>query len=162
MDDEVTLNPELLAYVNSAGFERQCTDTALGRAASPTNESSDYKDGLWSSSDKTESAAIPVEFDSDEPSEPEQYLYYAGVCGSKGRAPKLVWRDSPDAFEEPSGPEAYTRLMNIVRVQDDHKFGDKVGEGVILWNVVRKQVRGFLVMQQPLRQLSSQDCRLAR
>ncbi|KAG8693739.1 hypothetical protein FRC08_008936, partial [Ceratobasidium sp. 394] len=144
LDDEVTLNPELLAYVNSAEFERRCTDLALKRAPSSSDESRDYEDHLWSSSEETESSATVVEADPNEPSKFEQYLYYAGVRGPKGRAPKLVWRDSPDKFEEPSGPEAYGRLMNVIPVQDDHKFGEKVGEGIILWDRVCNHIVGLL------------------
>lgn len=120
-------------------------------ATTSSDESSEYEDDLWSGSDEIEFSAITVESDPNEPSRLEQHLYYAGVRGPKGRAPRLVWRDSSDTFEEPSGPEAYRRLMNVIPVQDDHKFGDKVSEGVILWDVVRNHVGDFLFMHQFLR-----------
>ena len=147
MDDDVTLDPAALAYVNSPEFERKCTEMALKRAASSSDESSDKEDGLWSSSDESDTSATTVDVDPYKPSRFEQLLYYAGIRGPKTRGPKLIWRDSKDKFNAPSGPEAYTRLMRLIPVQDDHKFGDKVGEG-ILWDVVRKHVRGLLVMQQ--------------
>ena len=134
MDDDVTLDPELLAYVNSPEFERKCTERARGRAASSS-------DDHWS-----DSAEGTVDVDPHEPSRFEQFFYYAGIRGPKTLGPKLIWRDSPDTFNEPTGPEAYKRLMRLVPVQDDHKFGDKVDEG-ILWDVVRSHVRGLLVFQ---------------
>ncbi|CDO71530.1 hypothetical protein BN946_scf184910.g30 [Trametes cinnabarina] len=73
----------------------------------------------------------------------EATRYYAGV-GHKGEGPMLIYRDSPDKFEEPSGPEAYTRLMRIVPVPVDHEFGQN-GK----WDRIRDHVvtlldnRGF-------------------
>lgn len=67
--------------------------------------------------------------------------YYAGV-GPKGEGPVLIYRDSPDKFEEPSGPEAYTRLMRIVPVPDDHEFGQN-GR----WDRIRDHVRGFFFVK---------------
>ena len=61
----------------------------------------------------------------------EAGLYYAGV-GPRGCGPRLVYRTSEDKFEEPCGPEAYTRLMRVVAVPDGHEFGQ---EG--LWDAVR-------------------------
>jgi hypothetical protein len=72
----------------------------------------------------------------------EAKLYYAGV-GLMGRGPKLIYRTSDDIFEEPSGPEAYKRLMRIIAVPDDHEFGQNG-----MWDRVRDQVRGPLVTHQ--------------
>lgn len=146
MDDDVTLDPTALAYVNSPEFERKCTKIALKRAPSSSDGSSDKEGDLWSSSDESDSS-VTVDVDPHEPSRFEQLLYYAGIRGPKTRGPKLIWRDSKDKFGAPSGPEAYTRNMRLIPVQDGHKFGDKVGEG-ILWDVVRKHVRGLFVMQE--------------
>lgn len=147
VDDDITLDSTALAYVNSSEFKRKCTEIALERAASSSDKSSNKEDNLWSSSDESGSSATTVDVDPHEPSRPEQLLYYAGIRGPKTCGPKLIWRDSKDKFNTPSGPEAYTRRMRLILVQDDHKFGDKVGEG-ILWDVVCKHVRGLLVMQQ--------------
>ena len=146
MDDDVTLDPTALAYVNSPEFERKCTEMALRRPDLFSDESSDKENNLRSSSDENDSSAAAA-VDPYEPSRFEKLLYYAGICGPKTRGPKLIWRDSKDEFNPPSGPEAYARCMRLIPVQDDHKFGDKAGEG-ILWDVVRKHVRGLLVMQQ--------------
>ena len=147
VDDDVTLDPTALVYVNTPEFERKCTEIALERAASSSDESSDKENDLWSSPDESDSSATTVDVDPHEPSRLEQLLYYAGIRGPKTRGPKLIWRDSKDKFDAPSGPEAYTCRMRLIPVQDNHKFCDKVGEG-ILWDVVRKHVRGLLVMQQ--------------
>ncbi|KAG6370183.1 hypothetical protein JVT61DRAFT_12330 [Boletus reticuloceps] len=88
-------------------------------------------------------ATSATNVDPHEPSRLERLLYYAGIRGPKTRGPKLIWRDSKDKFDAPSGPEAYTRRMRLIPVQDDRKFGDKVGEG-ILWDVVRKHIVGLL------------------
>jgi len=105
-------------------------------------DSSD-KESIWSSS-TSEFTATTVESDPHEPSRIEAHLYYAGLR-LKGRGPKLVYRDSSDVYEEPSGPEEYKRLMRLVAVPDDHEFG-KDG----LWDRVRDKVRGLLVTQQLL------------
>lgn len=108
--------------------------------ASSSDKSSDSSDNSFTS----EFTATTVESDPHEPSRIEAYLYYAGLR-PKGRGPKLVYRDSSDVYEEPSGPEEYKRLMRLVAVPDDHEFG-KDG----LWDRVRDKVRGFLVTQQLL------------
>ena len=105
-------------------------------------DSSD-KESIWSSS-TSEFTATTVESDPHEPSRIEAHLYYAGLR-LNGRGPKLVYRDSSDVYEEPSGPEEYKRLMRLVAVPDDHEFG-KDG----LWDRVRDKVRGLLVTQQLL------------
>lgn len=46
VDDDVTLDPTALAYVNTPEFERKCTEIALERAASSSDESSDKEDDL--------------------------------------------------------------------------------------------------------------------
>lgn len=86
-------------------------------------------------------AANTVETDPREPSRIEAEHYYAGLR-SKGRGPKLVYRDSSDIYEAPSGPEEYQRLMRLVTVPDDHEFGKN---GV--WDRVRSKVRDHLVSQ---------------
>ncbi|KAH8116061.1 hypothetical protein DFH11DRAFT_1507017 [Phellopilus nigrolimitatus] len=65
----------------------------------------------------------------------EANLYYAGV-GPKGRGPKLIYRTSEDVFEDPSGPEAYKRLMRVVCVPDTHDFGTDD----VTWDAIRDQV----------------------
>ena len=72
----------------------------------------------------------------------EANLYYAGV-GPKGCGPKLIYRTSDDKFEEPSGPEAYRRLMRVIAVPDSYELGQNV-----TWDTIRNQVRGLLVTQQ--------------
>ena len=71
----------------------------------------------------------------------EANLYYAGI-GEKGNGPRLIYRTSVDEFEEPQGPEAYRRLMRVVPVPDSHQFGENK-----MWDIVRDQVHGLLVMQ---------------
>ena len=118
MDDDVTLDSTALAYVNGPEFERKCTEKALERATSSPDKSSNREDDLWSSSDESDSSATTVDVDPHEPSKFEQLLYYAGICGPKTREPKLIWRDSKDNFDAPSGPKAYTRRMRLIPVQD--------------------------------------------
>ena len=72
--EDVTLNPTVLAYVNSPEFERKCTEIALERAASSSDESSDKEDDLWSSSDENDSSATTVDVDPHAPSRLEQLL----------------------------------------------------------------------------------------
>lgn len=124
--------------MKTARFDQECSAKAHVHASS-SDGSSDSSDneGTWSSS-------TTVETDPHEPSRIEAHLYYAGLR-RKGRGPKLVYRDSSDIYEEPSGPEEYKRLMRLVAVPDDHEFG-KDG----LWDRVRDKVRGLLVTQQLL------------
>lgn len=131
--EEVDLPVEdnLEDYVKTARFDQECSAKARDVHASSSDESSDSSDN--------ESITDP-----HEPSRIEGHLYYAGLR-PKGRGPKLVYRDSSDVYEEPSGPEEYKRLMRLVAVPDDHEFG-KDG----LWDRVRDKVRGLLVTQQLL------------
>ncbi|KAG8955017.1 hypothetical protein FRC00_005643, partial [Tulasnella sp. 408] len=141
--DEVS--PEDLAFVNSEEFETRCKDLARGRNASSSDESSGEEEDLWSDSDETVSSATTVKSDPNEPSKIEQYLYYAGIRSPKGRGgPKLVWRDSPDTFHEPTGPGEYKRMMKVIPVQDDHPLGTKVSKGVIMWDISREHIVGLL------------------
>ena len=130
--------------MRTARFDQECSAKAHVRTSS-SDGSSDSSDNesIWSSP-ASESAATTVEADPHEPSRIEAYLYYAGLR-SRGRGPKLVYRDSSDVYEEPSGPEEYKRLMRLVAVPDNHEFG-KDG----LWDRVRDKVRGLLVTQQLL------------
>ncbi|TFY57033.1 hypothetical protein EVG20_g8701 [Dentipellis fragilis] len=50
------------------------------------------------------------------------------------KGPKLVYRTSSDEFVELHGPEAYTRLMKLICIDEDHELG-KDG----LWDIVRDQ-----------------------
>lgn len=124
--------------MKTARFDQECSAKAHVHASS-SDGSSDSSDNesIWSSS-------TTVETDPHEPSRIEAHLYYAGLR-PKGRGPKLVYRDSSDVYEEPSGPEEYKRLMRLVAVPDDHEFG-KDG----LWDRVRDKVCGLLVTQQLL------------
>ncbi|KAI0262720.1 hypothetical protein BC834DRAFT_925125 [Gloeopeniophorella convolvens] len=108
-------------------------------SASPyPDESGDSdEDGSWSSDDSV-SSATTVESTPYEVPKIEANLYYAGV-GPKGRVPKLIYRTSDDEFEEPSGPEAYKRLMRVVAVPDSHEFGQNG-----MWDAVRDQVVALL------------------
>lgn len=82
---------------------------------------------FWSTFDTVSSKVSDWEYEAN--------LYYAGVR-SRGYGPKLVHRISRDRFKEPTGPEAYKRLMRIVAVPDSHNFGQKG-----LWDNVRDKVR---------------------
>ncbi|KAH7881699.1 hypothetical protein F5I97DRAFT_1291768 [Phlebopus sp. FC_14] len=132
--DDVSGDPELEKYVNSPEFDLKCTEIAQSRerAAVSLDESSD-SDSDSICFQETDSSPTTVGADPHDVSKVEAHLYYAGVRGNRG--PKLVWRDSPDKFEEPSGPDAYKRLMKIVPVPDDHEFGV---DG--LWDRVRDHV----------------------
>jgi len=140
---DLPVKDNLEDYVEIARFDQECSAKAHVHASS-SDESSDpsNNESIWSSS--SESTATAVETDPHEPSRIEAHLYYAGLR-PKGRGPKLVYRDSSDVYEEPSGPEEYKRLMRLVAVPDDHEFG-KDG----LWDRVRDKVRGLLVTQQLL------------
>ena len=67
------------------------------------------------------------------------HIYYAGLC-SNGHGPKLIYRDSSDVHEEPSGPKEYKQLMRLVAVPDDLEFG-KDG----LWDRLHDKVCGPLM-----------------
>jgi len=124
--------------VKTAEFDQECTEKARKAALSSDghNDSSDEFDSLWPSS-KSKSSATTVEISPHEPSRIETHLYYAGIR-ENGRGPKLIYRDSSDVYVEPTGPEEYKRLMRLVAVPDDHKFGE---DG--LWERVRAKVRVF-------------------
>jgi len=139
--DDIPVEPNLKDYVNTPEFDLQCSEEARERALPPDESSNSGGDGIWSSSD-TVSSATAAESAPYEVSKVEAHLYYAGVS-PKGRGPKLIYRTSSDIFEEPSGPEAYRRLMKAVAVPGDHGFG-KDG----MWDRVRNKVRGLLVTQQ--------------
>ena len=129
------IEPSLEEYVQTPEFDHQCSKKARERAALSCGDSDE--DSFRSSDDSVSSATTPYEVPKIEAN-----LYYAGV-GPKGRGPKLIYRTSDDIFEEPSGPEAYRRLMRIVAVPDSHEFGHNG-----MWDAVRDQVRGLLVTQQ--------------
>ena len=130
--------------MKTAWFDQECSAKAHVHASS-SDESSDSSDNesVWSSSTSSPTATM-VESDPHEPSRIEAHLYYAGLR-PKGRGPKLVYRDSSDVYEEPSGPEEYKRLMRLVAVPDDHEFGKDR-----LWDRVRDKACGLLVTQQLL------------
>ncbi|OJT09444.1 hypothetical protein TRAPUB_14075 [Trametes pubescens] len=69
----------------------------------------------------------------------EAYKYYGGLSGFGGRGPKLVYRTSTDKFAAPRGPEAYSRVMRLRHVPNNHKLGQ---EG--LWDRIRSEVVRFL------------------
>jgi hypothetical protein len=130
-------------YVNTTEFDTKCSEIARGLVSSSdeTRSSDSDEDSIWSSSDPI-STATTVESDPYEVSRFEAHLYYAGVRGN-GHGPKLIFRTSDDEFEEPSGPEAYSRLMKVIDIPDDHEFGQNG-----MWDTVRDKVRGLLVTQQ--------------
>lgn len=82
---------------------------------------------FWSTFDSVPNTVSDWEYEAN--------LYYAGVR-SRGYGPKLIYRTSRDKFKEPTGPEAYKRLMRIVAVPDSHNFAQKG-----LWDSVRDKVR---------------------
>jgi hypothetical protein len=126
----------------SRNTDHQCSEKARERAALFSDESGGSdEDNLWSSDDSVSSATTPESIPYPV-TKVEANLYYAGVS-PKGRGPKLICRTSDDKFEEPSGPEAYKRLMRVVAVPDSYEFGqDRT------WDTIRDQVRGLLVTQQ--------------
>ncbi|KAF8884562.1 hypothetical protein CPB84DRAFT_1816945 [Gymnopilus junonius] len=104
--------PGLEDYVKTAEFDHQCSARARSLAAPSPDESGDSDDdSLWSSDDSA-SSPTAVESTPYEVPKIEANFYYAGV-GPNGRGPKLIYRTSDDIFEEPSGPEAYRRLMRL-------------------------------------------------
>jgi hypothetical protein len=137
-DVEVPIEPTLEEYVNTPAFDHQCSEKARELAALSSDESGDSdEDGSWSSDDDSDSVSSATAVESTPYKVPkmEANLYYAGV-GPKGRGPKLIYRTSDDKFEEPDGPEAYTRLMRVIAVPDSHEFGQN-GR----WDTVRDKVR---------------------
>ena len=133
--DDVPVDPNLEDYVYTPEFDNQCSKKAREHALSSDKSSDSDSDDSDSSPTTAESAPYEV-------SKVEGHLYYAGVS-PRGRGPKLIYRTSSDIFEEPSGPEAYRRLMKVIAVPDDHEFG-KDG----MWGRVRDKVPGLLVTQQ--------------
>ncbi|KAI0338594.1 hypothetical protein BDW22DRAFT_1432394 [Trametopsis cervina] len=85
---------------------------------------------MTSISDTTSAESTPYEL-----SDFEANFYYAGVR-SKGRGPKLVYRTSSNKFEEPSGPEEYSRSMRVLFVSDSFNFGQNGS-----WDGVRDKAR---------------------
>ena len=142
-DVDVPVEPNLDEHVRTADFNSECYEKALKRANPSSNEggSSEDVEDLWFSDD-SDSSATAVEPSPYNVPKLEANLYYAGV-GPKGRGPKLIYRTSQDVFKEPSGPEAYKRLMRVIAVPDTHEFGPN-----ITWDAIRDQVRGLLVTQQ--------------
>lgn len=135
----VPIEDNLEDFVKTREFDRQCSNKASELAAALfSDEGSGHSDNDTSRSqdDPVSSATTPASAP-DEVSRFEATHYYSGV-GPKGQGPLLVYRDSPDVFEEPSGPEAYKRLMRIVPVPDDHEFG-RDGQ----WDEIRDHVGVF-------------------
>ncbi|KAG9016342.1 hypothetical protein FRB90_003216 [Tulasnella sp. 427] len=132
-DVDIPVEPNLDEYVRTPEFDHECEKT-LKLATSSSNENGGSEDeSLWSSDDDV-SGATTVEPSPYDVPKLESNLYYAGI-GPKGRGPKLIYRTSKDVFEEPSGPEAYKRLMRLVPVPDTHDFGLNV-----TWDIIRDQV----------------------
>ncbi|KAG8722836.1 hypothetical protein FRC08_007784 [Ceratobasidium sp. 394] len=105
----------------------------LAASSSEDSTGSSANKSTWSQ-DAPLSSPITTVSTADVISTYEAANYYAGV-GPKGQGPVLIYRDSSDKFEEPSGPEAYTRHMRIVPVPDDHEFGES-GK----WDSIRDHV----------------------
>ena len=129
-------------WVNSPAFDFSCAQKAHDLARASVSYDSDLSDetgSLWSSS-TSDTSATSVDSDPHKVSKLEAYFYYAGL-GPKGTWPRLIHRDSPDVFEEPTGPEAFIRMMIIVHVPDNHYFAkDK------LWQKVRDWVRRVVLI----------------
>ena len=142
--DDVPVEHNLDAYVQTAEFDLECRKEGLKSARSSSNERGSSGDERPWSSDGRIASATTVEPRPYDVPKLEANLYYAGV-GPKEKGPKLIYRTSKDVFEEPSGPEAYTRLMRVVAVPDTHDFGTNV-----TWDAIRDQVRGLLATQQAL------------
>lgn len=139
---DVSVEHNLDEYVGTAEIDHECHEKASKRAASSSDEGgSSEEESLWSSDDSVSSAPTVEPSPYDVP-RLEANLYYAGV-GPKGRGPKLIYRTSEDVFDEPSGAEAYKRLMRVVAVPDTRDFGPNV-----TWDAIRDQVRGLPVARQ--------------
>ncbi|KIO20961.1 hypothetical protein M407DRAFT_29405 [Tulasnella calospora MUT 4182] len=130
-DFDVPIESNLKQYVNTPEFDQQYSNKAHHRAALSSDESNASDE---ESSDDSVSSTTTVESTPYEVSKFEANLYYAGVRAN-GRGPKLVYRTSGDKFEEPSGPEAYKRLMRVVPVPDSFEFGQNGS-----WDGVRDKV----------------------
>ncbi|KIO23305.1 hypothetical protein M407DRAFT_214897 [Tulasnella calospora MUT 4182] len=138
----VPTEPSLEEYVKTQEFDHQCSEEARKLAILSSDESGDSDDdSLWSSDDNV-SGATTVESTPYEVPKIEANLYYAGV-GPKGRGPRLIYRTSDDKFEEPSGPEAYRRLMRVIAVPDSHEFGQN-----LTWDMIRDKVVELLNQRQ--------------
>ncbi|KAJ7584687.1 hypothetical protein C8J56DRAFT_155297 [Mycena floridula] len=109
-------------------FEQLSAAHLRKRASIPHGSDSEYdsEDSLWSSVSDEASAHDISKF--------EAHNYYAGIRPS-GRGPKLIYRTSEDEFVEPTGLEAYRRLMQLVTVPEDHELG-KDGR----WDIIREMV----------------------
>jgi hypothetical protein len=129
-------------WVNTLEFEISCDQKARELAGAFLSDDSEFSveaNTLWSASDSISTAT--AETDSHEVSKLEAYFYYAGI-GPKGHWPRLVHRDSPDIFEEPTGPEAFVRHMRLANVPADHEFTKNK-----LWEKVRDWVRDALIVR---------------
>ena len=121
--------------MKTAEFDQECSEKARQFLSSGERRDSFNNEfnSLWSSIE-SESSATTAESSPHEPSRIESHLYYHGLR-ENGRGPKLIFRDSSDIYEEPTGPEEYKRLMRLVTVPDDHEFGQNG-----LWETVRAKV----------------------
>lgn len=90
-----------------------------------------------SSASDINTSATTADTDSHEVSKFEADYYYYGL-GPKGSHPRLIYRDSADVFEEPTGPETYVRQMRLLGVPGNHEFA-KNG----LWDETRNWGRGL-------------------
>ena len=129
---------DLDSWVNSLAFDISCAQKAHELTMALTSDDYDFSDKtntLWSASD-----SVTAQTDSHEVSKLEAFFYYAGI-GPKGHWPRLICRDSADTFEEPTGPEAFVRLMRLLYVPDNHEFA-KNG----LWETVRDWVCVILLL----------------
>lgn len=125
-------------WVHTPEFDQTCDRKAKERALASSDDS-DWNDArtLWPGSDNNINATVG-ESESHEVSEFEAYYYDFGIA-PKGSHPRLIYRDSPDVFEEPTGPETYARQMRLVDVPGDHEFARNG-----LWEKVRDWVRSVL------------------
>ncbi|KAL1747329.1 hypothetical protein HDZ31DRAFT_61386 [Schizophyllum fasciatum] len=125
-------------WVNTPDFDSTCDRKAKERALASSDEGdlSDDARTLWSSS-----SATTADTDPHKVSKLEAYYYYYGL-GPKGSHPRLIYRDSADVFEEPTGPETYVRQMRLLDVPGHHEFA-KNG----LWDATRNWIETFLVVQ---------------
>ncbi|KAK0190382.1 hypothetical protein F5146DRAFT_1137223 [Armillaria mellea] len=98
----------------------------IGRDPLSDDSDSDYssdRSSLWTSSSPYDVSKL------------EARLYYFGIRGPSRRGPKLIFRTSKDVFTAPSGPEQYSRLMQLRPVYEHHKLGEDD-----LWATIRSKV----------------------
>ena len=87
------MDDNLEAHVLTAAFDAECADYAKARKRNCDTDSE--VNSLWSN-DSISSTVSSVELSPYDVPKIEAYLYYAGLSGSSGRGPKLVYRRSKE------------------------------------------------------------------